>query len=381
VLVRADFNVPLAADGSISNDARIRAALPTVNLLLDRGATVVLASHLGKPRGKPVPELSLKPVADRLTQLLGRKVIFGSDCVGSDTERLVAAVPSGSVILLENLRFHPGEEANNPAFARQLAALADDYVNDAFGTAHRAHASTVGIAELFERPAAGLLMEKEIEYLSRAMEAPEPPFVAVIGGAKVSDKAAVIANLLRRANHLLVGGGVMFNFLKAQGREVGRSLFEPALVETAGRLATDPKLIVPADVVVAHGPDDVAGARVVSADGIPTTSMGLDIGPATARIYSDAISRARTVVWAGPMGVFEQDAFAHGSEAVARAVAAATAGGATTVVGGGDTLACLAKWELLGEVSHASTGGSACLAFMEGRRLPGIEALADAEKA
>ncbi|MFO7676649.1 MAG: phosphoglycerate kinase [bacterium] len=379
VFVRVDFNVPFARDGSIASDARIRASLPTLNLLLDRGATAVIASHLGKPKGKPNPKLSLRPVADRLAKLLGRKVLFASNCIGPETEMFVAAAPPGSAILLENLRFHVGEEANEPAFADALAALADRYVNDAFGTAHRTHASTVGVPGRFERPAAGLLMEKEIDYLSRVIGDPERPFVAVIGGAKVSDKAAVIGNLLASVDHLLVGGGLMFSFLLAQGRGIGRSLRETDLVETAGRLAADPKLVLPADVVVTHSLDDTAAARVVPAGAIPETSIGVDIGPATARIYADAITRARTVVWAGPMGVFERDAYARGSEAVARAIASATEAGATTVVGGGDTLACLAKWDLLGKVSHASTGGGACLEFLEGRKLPGIEALARAD--
>ncbi|HDR00096.1 MAG TPA: phosphoglycerate kinase, partial [candidate division WOR-3 bacterium] len=318
VFVRVDFNVPLAEDGGIRTDARIRAALPTINLLLDRGATVVLASHLGKPKGRVNPKLGLKPIAEHLGRLLARKVTFAPNCVGPETERLVAAAPSGSVILLENLRFHAGEEANNPAFASALAALADEYVNDAFGTAHRAHASTAGIAEEFERPAAGLLMEKEVESLARVMEAPEPPFVAVIGGSKVSDKAGVIANILPRVTSLLTGGGVVFTFLKAKGREIGTSLCEPDFLDTASKLLSNPKLVLPADVIVAIGPDEPATARVVPEDGIPPAGMGLDIGPAAARLYAEAIAKARTVIWAGPMGVFEKDAFAAGSEAVAR---------------------------------------------------------------
>lgn len=379
VFVRVDFNVPLDSDGAITSDVRIRASLPTINLLLERGATVILASHLGKPKGKRCAELSLKPVAVRLEQLLAREVLFAPDCVGPAIERLVMDAPDGSVILLENLRFHAGEEQNTPEFGHQLARLADAYVNDAFGTAHRAHASTSAVAGLFEKPAAGLLLGREVEFLSRVIEQPTSPFVAVIGGAKVSDKTGVISNLLTRVDQLLIGGGVSFSFLRARGASIGRSLHEPDLVEAAGRLAADPKLVLPVDIVAARDTGDADGAHVVPADRIPDDEMGLDIGPTTAANYSDAISRARTVVWAGPMGVFEEDAFASGSEAVARAIAAATSRGATTVVGGGDTVACLAKWQLTGSVSHVSTGGGACLEFLEGRRLPGIEALADEE--
>ncbi len=378
VFLRVDFNVPFKDDGTIRSDARIRAALPTIRLLLDGGAAVVCASHLGKAKGKPDARFSLRPVAARLGELLGRPVGFALDCIGPEAERLAAGLAPGAVLLLENLRFHPGEAANDPAFARSLAALAELYVNDAFGAAHRAHASTEGMAHLFEQPAAGLLMETEIDYLGRVMAAPARPYVAVIGGSKVSDKAGVIANLLPRVDRLLVGGGVAFNFLKARGQAIGRSLWEPELAEQVKPLADDPKLAVPVDFVVAPGIDSPGAAAVAPADALPPDLMGLDIGPQTARQFAELVRSARTVVWAGPMGVFEQDAFARGTQAVAEAMAAATAAGAVTVVGGGDTGAALARFGLADKVSHVSTGGGACLEFLEGKTLPGVAALAEA---
>jgi phosphoglycerate kinase len=377
VFLRVDLNVPFREDGTIRSDSRIRAALPTIRYLLGAGATVICASHLGKAKGKPDPALSLRPVAVRLAELLGRPVTFVPDCVGSVAKQAADAAAAGSTLLLENLRFHPGETADDPGFARELASLADCYVNDAFGSAHRAHASTAGIARFFDRPAAGLLVEAEIDYLSRLVESPAQPYVAVIGGSKVSDKAGVIANLLPKVSNLLVGGGVAFNFLKARGLEIGRSLWESDLAVAVAGLAGNPKLVPPTDVVVAAGVAGGADARTVTADAIPADMMGLDIGPASARRFADLIAAARTVVWAGPMGVFEQDAFAHGSEAVARAMAAATTAGATTVVGGGDTGAALAKFGLADNVSHVSTGGGACLELLEGKTLPGVAALAD----
>jgi len=378
VFVRVDFNVPMTDAGTIRNDSRIRAALPTINLLLRNGATVVLASHLGKAQGRPDPRFTLRPVAERLSQLLGRSVIFAPDCIGPETLRLVNEAPPGSVILLENLRFHPGETENDPDFGRELARLADLYVNDAFGTAHRAHASTAGMAQYFPTPAAGLLMAKEIEYLSRVTAAPVRPYIALIGGAKVSDKAGVIANLLTKVDRLLVGGGVAFNFLKAQGHSIGRSVWEPELMNMAQSLAADPKLKLPTDLVAATNPDESSGT-VAPVAAIPDQLMGLDIGPVTAQTFVDAILPARTVVWAGPMGMFERTPFAHGTEAVARAVATVTDQGAVTVVGGGDTVAALAQFGLTDKVSHVSTGGSATLEFLEGKSLPGVAALAEAK--
>jgi phosphoglycerate kinase len=378
VFVRVDFNVPLTESGEISSDARIRATLPTIQLLLAKGATVILASHLGKPGGKPDPKLSLRPVAARLSELLSRQVTLAPDCIGPKTRQLVEQAAPGSVMLLENLRFHPGETANDPEFASELASLADLYVNDAFGTAHRAHASTAGIAQHFDRPAAGLLMEKEITVLSRLLESPGRPFIALIGGAKISDKVGVIANLLLKVDKLLVGGGAAFTFLAAGGRLIGKSLCEPGLLDRARELSSDPKVVLPADVMVAADPDHGASARPVSVAGIPPAERGLDIGPATSWLYSDVLKDAKTIVWAGPMGVFEKEAFSHGTKAVCQAMARATERGATTVAGGGDTLAALAMFGVLDKVTHASTGGSACLEFLEGRELPGVKALADA---
>lgn len=378
VFLRVDFNVPFKDDGTIRSDARIRAALPTIRLLIDGGAAVVCASHLGKAKGKPDPRFSLRPVATRLGELLGRPVEFAPDCIGPEVEKLAAGLGPGALLLLENLRFHPGETANDPAFARSLAALAELYVNDAFGAAHRAHASTEGLAHLFRQPAAGLLMETEIDYLGRVLAAPARPYVAVIGGSKVSDKAGVIANLLPRVDRLLVGGGVAFNFLKARGQTIGRSLWEPELAEQVKPLADDTKLAVPVDFVVAPGIDNPGAATIAPAEALPPDLMGLDIGPQTARQFAELVRSARTVVWAGPMGVFEQDAFARGTQAVAEAMAAATAAGAVTVVGGGDTGAALARFGFADKVSHVSTGGGACLEFLEGKTLPGVAALAEA---
>ncbi len=378
VFVRVDFNVPLTDTGRVSADVRIRAALPTIELLLKKGATVLLGSHLGKPEDAD-PKLSLKPVAEHLGRILDRGIQFAPDCIGPKTKEIVTKAPKGAVILLENLRFHPGEKTNDPEFCKELASLGDRYVNDAFGTAHRAHASTTGVAALFDRPAAGLLMEKEIEFLGRVVQAPARPFVAIIGGSKISDKAGVIANLLPKVDRMLIGGGAVFNFFKALGREIGKSVYEPELAKQARELAGDPRIVLPADMVAAPDPNSESEAHPVPIDAIPADEMGLDIGPATAKLYAGALAGARTVVWAGPMGVFEKKAFAHGTESVARAVAALTETGATTVVGGGDTVAALTRFGLLDKVSHASTGGTACLEFLEGKELPGIAALADAE--
>ncbi|MDQ7859217.1 MAG: phosphoglycerate kinase [Armatimonadota bacterium] len=376
-LVRVDFNVPME-DGAVGDDRRIREALPTIRYLLEHGVTAVLCSHLGRPGGKPDPALSLAPVAARLGALLGRPVPLLPDCVGPEVEAAVAALAPGSVVLLENLRFHPEEEANDPAFARRLARLADLYVNDAFGTAHRAHASTAGVAAYL--PAvAGFLMEKELAYLGRALDAPARPFVAILGGKKVSDKIAVIRNLLTRADALLVGGGMAYTFLRARGYEIGGSILDPEHLPMAGEFlataaARGVAFELPHDVVVTTDPAGGADAQVVPADAIPAHMRGVDIGPRTAAAFAAVIARAGTVLWNGPMGVFEVPAFAAGTRAVAEAMAASSA---VTVVGGGDTAAAVEEFGLADRMTHISTGGGASLEFLEGRELPGVAVLQD----
>jgi phosphoglycerate kinase len=375
--VRVDFNVPIK-NGAITDDTRIRASLPTITQLIDRGATVILASHLGRPKGKPNPEFSLRPVADRLSQLLGRPVTFAEDSVGDRARAAIEQAGPGGVVLLENLRFHAEEEKNDPAFARQLADLADVYVNDAFGSAHRAHASTEGIVHQVKESAAGLLMGKEVEHLGRVLESPDRPFVAVLGGAKVSDKLEVIENLIPKVDALLIGGAMAYTFLKARGLPVGKSLVEEDLLDTARDLERRAKerglrLELPVDHVVA--PKLEAGAPADTLDvGDPAIGdrMGLDIGPKTIDTYRSAILGAKTVIWNGPMGVFEIDAFARGTIELAKAVAAVEG---TTIIGGGDSIAAVAKAGVTGEITHISTGGGASLEFLGGRTLPGVAAL------
>ncbi|HTY19395.1 MAG TPA: phosphoglycerate kinase [Myxococcota bacterium] len=373
VFVRADLNVPIQ-DGRVGDDTRIRATLPTLQRLLDAGARVIVASHLGRPKGKVDPKYSLAPVARRLGELLGRPVAFASDCVGATADAAVAALRDGEILLLENLRFHAEEEKNEAGFAASLARLADVYVNDAFGTAHRAHASTAGMVPLVARAAAGDLMLRELEQLRRVV-APERPFLCLLGGAKVSDKLSVLGAMVERADVVAVGGAMAYTFLRAQGKPVGASLVEPDREADARRVlaaaqAAGHALLLPVDHVVAQRPEAGAPHRV--AKEIPDGWLGVDIGPETAAAYAAQASRARTIFWNGPMGIFEIDAFAKGTEAVARAVAAS---GAHTVVGGGDSLAAVNKLGLGGRISHLSTGGGASLEFVEGRELPGVAAL------
>jgi phosphoglycerate kinase len=382
VFIRADLNVPLQ-DGRITDATRIERTLPTVRWVLEHGGRPVLASHLGRPKGQRRPELSLRPVAEFLRGALGVPVELAPDCVGEATEALVARAPAGGVVLLENLRFHPGEEKNDDAFSRALARLADVYVDDAFGAAHRAHASTVGMTRLVRETAAGFLLQREVEFLSTLLSKPATPFVAVLGGAKVSDKIGVLENLLGRVQTFCVGGAMAYTFLRAQGKPVGRSRIEADKVdlarETLARAAARKvEILLPVDHVAADKPEAGASTRVVSADAFPDDLLGVDIGPATIERFAAAIGKARTVLWNGPMGIFEIDAFARGTMAIADALAASKG---TTVVGGGDSVAALARAGKLDAVTHVSTGGGASLEFLEGRELPGLRALETASEA
>jgi phosphoglycerate kinase len=377
VLVRVDFNVPLA-DGRVADDLRIRAALPTIRKIIDSRGAAILMSHLGRPKGGPDAKYSLSPVAVKLAELLGRPVSFAPDCVGPKAKEQAQRLKPGEVLLLENLRFHAAEEANDPGFAAALAALGDLYVNDAFGSAHRAHASTAAVAALFERPAAGYLMEKELRYLGQALEKPSRPFVAILGGAKISGKIDVIEHLYDKVDRILVGGGMAFTLLAARGIEVGRSLVELDRLAMARDLLARPgseKLGLPLDCIVATDLDATEGVKSVPIDAIPPDRMGLDIGPATVDRFAAAIAGARTILWNGPMGVFEKDAFAEGTLQIARAVAAATDRGATSIIGGGDSAAAVARTGTADRMSHISTGGGASLEFLEGKVLPGVAAL------
>ncbi len=375
VLVRVDFNVPMQG-GQITDDRRIRESIPTIQYLLEQGATVILMSHFGRPKGQRNPEFSLRPVAERLSQLLGRPVQFFDDCIGAAVEQGVQSLPPNSVGLLENVRFYPQEEANDPEFARALARLGEVYVNDAFGSAHRAHASTEGAAHYL--PAvAGLLMEKELRYLGQALSNPEHPFVAILGGAKVHDKIGVIQNLLPKVDRLLIGGGMAFTFLKAQGYEIGKSLLDAESLEFAAQMLQQAgeKIALPVDVVVAPALAPNPPTQTVSVSQIPPDQMGLDIGPETARAFGSMVQTARTVVWNGPLGAFETPPFEQGTRAVLHALAES---GAVSILGGGDTAAAAEQLGFADKMTHISTGGGASLEFLEGRTLPGVAALLDA---
>ena len=380
VLIRVDFNVPMTADLKVADDTRIVESLPTIRKVLESGASAILMSHLGRPKGKPTVEYSLAPVADHLGKLLNKPVKFATDALGAETERMVQALKPGECLLLENLRFYPQEEANDLDFAKKLASYGEVYVNDAFGTAHRAHASTEGVTHFLKPSVAGYLMKKEIEYLSAAVSEPRRPYVAILGGAKISGKIDVIENLLPRVDVLVIGGGMAFTFFQAQGYEIGDSLVEQDKVPLARKLLESSKakrmrLILPVDCVVADKLDNNAQRKVVPVTKIPAGWRGLDIGPETVKIINMEVRRAKTMVWNGPMGVFEMSNFANGTLEVARILADATAGGATTIVGGGDSAAAVTAAGFEKKMSHVSTGGGASLEFLEGKVLPGLAAL------
>jgi phosphoglycerate kinase len=381
VLMRVDFNVPQDEKLNITDDIRIVSAVPTIKYAIDKGAKVILMSHLGRPKGGPEAKFSLKPAAERLSQLLGKKVVMAPDCIGPEVKRIVDAMKPGDVTLLENVRFHKEEEANDPNFAKQLAALGDAYVNDAFGTAHRAHASTEGVTK-FLPGVSGLLVEKEIEYFEKAVSSPQKPYVAILGGAKVSDKIEVIKNLMKKVDALLIGGGMAYTFLKAQGIDIGNSKLEADKVDLAAEIlkeasAKKVKILLPVDHVAADKFDAAADAKVTADNKIPAGMLGLDIGPKTVKLFEAELKNAKTIVWNGPLGVFEMDKFDKGSREIAEFIAGLKA---VTIIGGGDTAAAVAKFGLEKKMSHISTGGGASLEYLEGKILPGIAALQDKGK-
>ncbi len=380
VIVRCDFNVPLDKNLSITDEKRIVSSLPTIKYILDNGARLILMSHLGRPKGKVVPEMSLAPVAKSLSNLLGKEVKLAPDCIGPDVKALISSMKGGDVIILENLRFHDEETDNDPEFSKKLASLADVYINDAFGTAHRAHASTEGITHFIDIVGCGYLLKKEIDFLKSAVENPKRPFIAIIGGAKISGKIEVISTLLDKSDSLLIGGAMTHTFLKAMGLEIGKSLFEEDKVELAGDIlkkgkASKCEFLLPLDCAVADKFENDAEIKFVNIDKIPAEWTSIDIGPKTCELYASKIMGAATIVWNGPMGAFEIDKFAAGTRAVADAMAASTKKGAITIIGGGDSAAAIAKFGMENMMSHISTGGGASLELLEGKILPGVEAL------
>ena len=382
VLMRVDFNVPLDENKRITDDKRIVESLPSIKKILESGGRLILMSHLGRPKGKVNPDYSLAPVALRLAELVDCPVTMAKDCVGTEVMQQVLAMQDGEVLLLENLRFHPEEEANDPDFSRELASLGEVYVNDAFGTAHRAHASTEGITHYVQTAVAGFLIERELIYLGKALQEPERPFVAILGGSKISGKIDVLENLFKKVDTVLIGGAMVFTFFKAQGYSIGKSLVEESKIELALAILEQAKnkgikLLLPTDVILAPAVSGDVDFYTDKISSIPDDMIGVDIGPETAAMYRNEILSARTVLWNGPMGVFEIDNFATGTMAVAQALAEATAKGATTIIGGGDSAAAIAKAGLADEMTHISTGGGASLEFLEGKELPGISALND----
>lgn len=382
VLVRVDFNVPLDENLNITDDIRISESLPTIKKIISENGKAILMSHLGRPKGGPNPKYSLKPTAKRLSELLGKEVKLAPDCIGKETKAMVDSMQNGDVLVLENVRFHPEEEKNDPEFAKQLAELGDVFINDAFGSAHRAHASTEGVTKFIKICAAGYLMQKELDYLGSAITNPKRPYTAILGGSKISGKIDVINNLLDKVDTLIVGGGMAFTFYKAEGKEIGTSLLEAEKIDLAKEVLENVKksgvkFLLPVDVVAASEFKNDSPSVVVNVDSIPADKMGLDIGPETVKLFSAEIAKAKTIVWNGPMGVFEMDNFAKGTNAVAQALADATANGSITVIGGGDSAAAITKAGLKDKVSHVSTGGGASLEFLEGKVLPGVVALND----
>jgi phosphoglycerate kinase len=382
VLVRVDFNVPLDENQKVTDDTRIRESLPTIKKIIQDGGKAILMSHLGRPKGKKKPEYSLKPTVDKLTELLGKQVKFATDCKGPDAKAAVDALVDGDVLILENLRFYEDEEKNNPEFAKELASFGDVYVNDAFGSAHRAHASTEGVTKFISPSLAGYLMQKEIDYLGMAVGDPKRPYLAILGGAKISGKIDVIQNLMQKVDALIIGGGMSYTFFKAMGLEIGKSILDAEKVELAKNILEEAKkknvrLILPVDCIVADKFENTAATKVVKNDAIPADWQALDIGPETIELYKKEIMNSKTIVWNGPMGVFEMETFAKGTKEIALALAEATKAGAITVIGGGDSAAAITQMGFAKKVSHVSTGGGASLEFLEGKILPGVAALTE----